>query len=189
MIEKKNKKKRLTKKQKLKLKRQLYKNIIISIILIILVLSFAYLIFKTELLQPRVNTLTTSYISFNNSNTTDMLKIDNLSKMSYSKGISSSNKSSIDFNITGNNNSNYDIVIYPIINRIDYKYINYSLISNNKIISSGKLEDKDTTSDNSIVLYQSTINSNNSYTLRMWISKDYKLKVGSNSFEVKIKSR
>lgn len=189
MVEKKKNKKKLTKKQRQQMKKQLYKSIFCSIFLSLLVIAFGYLIFKTDILQPRVDEVTASYISFNNSNTTDMLKINSLKKMSDEKGSSSFNKSYVEFEVTGSKKSNYDIVVYSIINKIDYKYVKFCLISDNEVINSGNLEDLKLKSDGGKILYQGSLNKSVPMLLRMWVSNDYESKVGNTSFEIKVKIR
>ena len=179
------KKKRLTKKQRQQ--RELYKRSILCGFMFLVVLGLSYLIFISNILQPRVNDVTASYISFNNKNRTDMLRIDNLSKMSNKLGKSSLNDKVVNFKITGNNKKDYKIVIYPINNKINDKYINYVLLNDNKEISTNSLNDISTNDDGSKVIYEGKIGKSNKFTLRMWISNEYNDKVDNNSFEIKIK--
>jgi len=49
------------------------KKVITCIVLGIFVITLSYLIFKTNILEPKLNELTTSYISFNTENNSDIL--------------------------------------------------------------------------------------------------------------------
>ena len=71
---KKNSKKR---QQEMKIQRKV---IFQCVILSVLVLALTYFILNSNVLKSKVDEVTASYISFNNSKTTDMLKISNLSK-------------------------------------------------------------------------------------------------------------
>ena len=48
---------------------------ILMIVLIIIVFCLSALIFNTDYLSPKIDELTTSYISFNNVESTDIIKI------------------------------------------------------------------------------------------------------------------
>ena len=171
-----------------KAKKQLYKNIVISSLLCFLVLCLSYIIFMTDYLQPRVDEITTSYISFNNRYTTDVMKISNVKKMSDKNGSSNLNNKYIEFTVQGKNASKYEIVIYPIGKKIDNTYVNFVFeTSNEKLINNlGSMPER---KDGGRVIYQGEIKDNSKKKLRMWISKDYKDKANNTSFEIKIKSR
>ena len=79
----------MTKKKKQKKKNYLF--IFFSVILCLITLLLSYIIFGTNLLKPKLNEETTSYISFNNKDTTDILKIKNIQIMSNEKGKSNRN--------------------------------------------------------------------------------------------------
>ena len=55
-------------------------SVALLIFVIVMTLSAFYLISGTDLLLPSIDEATASYISFNNSKSTDMLKINNLKK-------------------------------------------------------------------------------------------------------------
>lgn len=158
-----------------------FKRIFICSILGILVFLLTYFIFETNILEPKVNELTTSYISFSN-NKTDELKINNIKKLSNKIGKSSFNNSSLELDITGNKNDLYNIVIYKINSNIDDNYIKCFI---DKEIT---LSDTETTPDNGKIIYSGKINNKNK-VLRMWIDKKYKGKVENNSYEIKIEKR
>lgn len=176
-------------------KRQLVNNkikkssIALLIFIIVMTLSAFYLINGTDLLLPSIDEATASYISFNNSKSTDMLKINNLQKMKKELGKSVLNTHKVNFDISGNKNENFNIELYSIGNKIDKKYINYVLKKNDKVIEIGNLETKEENYNGGIILYQDKILNSNSYEIKMWIDDDYNKKTDNVSYEIKIKSR
>ena len=161
---------------------------ILSIFLIIAVTLLFFVLSNSSLLRPKLNEDTIRYISFNNQNTTDMLQITDIKRMSDNMGKSQRNKSYITFSAVGEKNLDYDVILYPIVNTIDYSYIKYS-INNQKKIVIDTLEDKEVCEDGGIIIYQGKIKEDQLRTLRLWVSSNYRGKVDSNSFEVRIKSR
>ena len=161
-----------------KRKNKIYlKRIITCTILSMLLFVFTYIIINTNILEPKVNELTTSYISYIN-NKTDMLKINNIKKMNDKIGKSILNNSYIEIEVNGKKNKDYMIVLYKH-NNIDNKYIKYYI---NKIET---LDNKEVTEDNGIIIYKGKIN-NDTKTIRMWIDKKYKDKVNDSLYEIKI---
>lgn len=170
----------MTKKNKKKNRKILYR----FIILLLLVISLSYVIFYTNILKPRVNELTTSYISLYTKNSTDNLKIDNISKMSDRIGKSFINNSSLDLDID-KDKSNYKIVLYKVINDIDDEYINYSIKSSDGIsISISNLSECIDTIDNGKVIYEGD---SKRIIIKMWVSDKYTGDLKDNSYEIKIK--
>ena len=165
------------------------RSIVLLIFIVVLTISVFYLINETKLLIPKIDEATASYISFNNSNSTDMLKINNIKRMKHKIGKSFLNTYKETFNVSGTKNENFNIELYSIGNKIDKKYINYVLLKNNNIIEIGNLENKEETNNGGIILYQGKIINNNSYELKMWIDEDYKEKPQNVSYEIKINSR
>ncbi|MBQ8534657.1 MAG: hypothetical protein IJ463_03115 [Bacilli bacterium] len=165
------------------------RSIVLLIFIVVLTISAFYLINGTELLIPKIDEATASYISFNNSNSTDMLKINNIKRMKHNIGKSFLNTYKETFNVSGTKNENFNIELYSIGNKIDKKYINYVLLKNNKIIEIGNLENKEETNNGGIILYQGKIINDNSYEIKMWIDEDYKEKTQNVSYEIKINSR
>ena len=92
---------------------------VICILLILIVITLFFIIDDSSLFQPKVNEETFKYISFNNRNTTDMLLINNIKRMSDDRGKSNNNKSFVEFSAVGEKNLDYDVIIYPIINNRD----------------------------------------------------------------------
>ena len=176
----------MAKKRKRKNKKkyiEITKKISLCVVLVTLLLGLSYLIFETNILKPRLNELTTSYISFNNKNTTDMLQINNLSKMSDKIGNSNWNNRTLKINVESDENVEYQIIIYKIIQTTENNYIKVSFNNNIKT-----LDELELLEDGGRVIYQGKINNNDMF-LRMWISKEYKDKVNNNSFEIKIRPR
>ena len=165
------------------------RSIVLLIFIVVLTISVFYLINKTKLLIPKIDEATASYISFNNSNSTDMLKINNIKRMKHKIGKSFLNTYKETFNVFGTKNENFNIELYSIGNKIDKKYINYVLLKNNNIIEIGNLENKEETNNGGIILYQGKIINDNSYEIKMWIDEDYKEKPQNVSYEIKINSR
>lgn len=169
-------------KKRKKKQKSVRNKIIFCTILGIIVLCFGYIIFETKLLIPKINSVTTNYISFNNRNTTDMLKIDNIKKMSNKQGKGITNKNMVSFTIPKEENYDYTISIVPINNNIEKKYIHYFLTIN-KNTSFGVLSDDETD------IYYGNSQSKAKVEIKMWVSKDYPKKVKDNSYEIKVKPR
>lgn len=150
------------------------------------VLYLGYYIFGTDSLQPSVNELTMSYISFQNKNATDMFKITNLKKMSEKKGISEKNSCSFPLSLTGNKHTKYQIVLYPLTNVIEDEYLWYSLEGKN-VSQRNSLDQLSTLEDGGKIIYQGKLGGSNTFTYRMWIDKEYPNKVLETSFEIKMK--
>ncbi len=185
----KKKKKKLSKKKQLELKNQ-KKVIYYCLILCLLVLLLTYFIFYKDTLKTSVDEVTASYISFNNSKTTDMLKISNLSKMKDDKGKSILNTSTKMFDVDGNIKEKYEVVVYALGNKADESYIKFALYdSNNNEISSGVLNNSKTSVDGGKVIYQGAIKKHNKLKLNMWLSKKYQGNTKNISYEIKIKPR
>lgn len=164
-------------------------SVVLLIIVVVLTISAYYLINETDILLPSIDEATASYISFNNSNSTDMLKITNLKRMKHEVGKSILNSQKVNFSISGKNDEEFNIELYSIGNIIDKKYINYVLLNNDEIIEIGNLENKTENYNGGIILYQDKIVKDNSYELKMWIDKEYPKKVNNVSYEIKINSR
>ena len=183
MMEKKDKNKK-NKDNKIK-----KRNIFFLVFIIIMSLVALYLIKQTDILLPRVNEATASYISFNNFNTTDMLKITNIKKYSDEIGKSFINNNDTEIEIEGKENDEFLIELYSIGNKLNKKYINYILLENNKQIKAGRLSDCEEQNNGGLILYQGKIKKNTKYKIKLWIDNDYKNKVNNISYEVKIQSR
>lgn len=169
-------------KKKSKVKKRHY---IKTLCLTTLVLALSYFIFSANVLEPRINSIATSYISFNNSYSTDMLKINNIVKMHDEKGESSRNRKKINIKITGDENKSYQIVVYPINSEIDAQYIKYS-VHDGKSRVKNILSEMPMNKDGGRIIYTSEVKKNTNLTVNMWISTDYKSRIKDNSYEIKI---
>ena len=88
---------------------------------------FGYIIFETDYLQSGVDELTASYISFNNAKSTDVLRINDISKKNDEKGKKQTNKSNKSFDVKGKENQEFEVTLYSSGNTIDEKYVKYYL--------------------------------------------------------------
>lgn len=182
-------KKETKNKKKTTLEVKLYKTAAISIVLLISAIFLSYFVITASSLKTEINEETANYISFNNSNTTDMMKISNLQKLSNKKGMSKVNENSIDFKITGKKDSKYSIILYPINNKNDLEKIKFYLTKDGKKVAYNTLaEITEIKEDGGIVIYQGIIGKDDlNYNLRMWLSKDYHKNANNISFEIKVK--
>ena len=177
----------MTKAKRRYTKKDIFVRRIYTGILLVLVFVLSYFTYMSYSSKSKLNELTTSYISFNNNDTTDMIKVTNLKKMSNSNGISFKNKSVKKFDISGNVGDRYQIVLYHIGNLIDNKYVHYSLIINNKVKDTNILSNMFSSENGGIVIYDGKIEENNNCILRMWVDNSYQDSVKNVSYEVRIK--
>lgn len=186
---KKRKTKKISKKRQQEMKIQ-RKVIFQCVILSVLVLALTYFILNSNVLKSKVDEVTASYISFNNSKTTDMLKISNLSKQEKSVGESIFNNSTKTFKVTGEKNKEYEIVVYALGNKVDEEYVSFTLMDNseNKLSSNTLSKVKSTPNDGRII-FTGKIDSKTILKLNMWLSNNYKGNTKNISYEIKIKPR
>lgn len=177
----------MSKKKRKKQKKDLKIQKVLCLFLVVLILSFAYMMKKEKTLEPQLNELTTSYISFNNSNVTDRLTISNLKNLSERKGKSKWNKSRLIIPISGEKNQSYEILLYPIYKDTKEKYIEI-YIEHKKEKIRKKLSELESSTDGGLILYQGKVD-HSSVAVNMWISNKYKVKDDNNSFEIKIVAR
>lgn len=187
MPKRRSKKKKTKKKEQLVDKKRICKILVLIIMLCSSILYLNYIIWNSKFLQPVVDEKTINYISFNNKDATDCLKINNIEKLRDKRGKGHFNKKRLIFKVTGEEKINYDIVIYPIINKIDLKYIKYYL-TNDLETSYNTLSSMPKSEDGGIIIYQNNLK-NKKLTLRMWVDKKYSGKISNSSYEVKIKQR
>ena len=177
------------KKKKTTKKNKQTKSLLNTILLCILVLGISYLIFETNILEPKIDGVTASYISFDNLNSTDMMKIKDLSKLSDEVGKSNLNTSKAEFDVAGKEDKEYQVVLYPTGNAINNKYVNVFLSINKEKKIQDKLYVMNTLEDGGIIVYQGTLLKENKIKILMWINNTYKGKINNISYEVKIKSK
>ena len=169
-------------------KKSVYKSAFTTFVLIVLVVLCAHFIFQTDWLKPRFNELLASYISLNNLNTTDILKVSNLKKMTNKKGISYHNKSKKEFQVTGQREIKYQIVLYHVGEKIEEEYIHFYLENEKKVKIEGILSEQSETNDGGKMIYEGTIQEGKNWTIKMWIDKEYKKKGNNVSYEIRIKT-
>lgn len=177
------------KNKKSKQKKQQTKNLFYTILLCVLVAGISYIIFATNILEPRIDGVTASYISFNNSNSTDMLKIVDLLKLSDEVGKSSLNQSKVTFKVDGKKNKDYQIVLYPTGNNINNKYVKVFLTINKEKKILEKLNNMKVIEDGGIIVYEGRLLEDNNFKLQMWVDNKYNKNIDNISYEIKIKSR
>lgn len=175
------------KRKRSKIKQEMKERMMFFLFLCFLTITLGFYIVVSDSFQPKVNELTASYISLNNHNATDILKITNLKKMSNRIGKSIQNKESLSFQITGEKEKDYQIIIIPISNQIDEKYIHYSL-SVNKDNITNTLDKEETQNSHEKMIYQGKYLDTTNIKIKMWIDEKYSGKIKNNSFEVKIKT-
>lgn len=184
---KKRKTKKISKKRQQEMKIQ-RKVIFQCVILSVLVLALTYFLLNSNVLKSKVDEVTASYISFNNSKTTDMLKISNLSKQKKSVGESIFNNSTKTFQVAGEKNKEYEIVVYALGNKVDEEYVSFTLVDNNENkLSSNTLSKMNSTPDDGRIIFTGKIDSKTTLKLNMWLSNNYKGNTKNISYEIKIK--
>ena len=177
----------MTRKSRKITKRHIFKHLVICMTTIFLIIIFNIIVIKNNLITPKVDELTTSYVSLYNQDTTDMLKITNIEKLSDEKGKSKYNKKFISFTITSDNKDEYEVILYEIQNDIPEKYIKIEIEGNkeNKISTLDKYEKKE---DGGRKIYIGKTG-NKKIKIKMWVSEKYKKKINDTSFEIRVKKR
>lgn len=160
-----------------------------TLVLFLLVCALTYYVFNTDWLNPRINEITASYISLNNNDTTDMLKITNLRKMSDNKGKSDRNNCTQSFQVLGSKNAEYKIVLYHLGNSVEEEYVNFYLTNEKGNKIEGILGEQEETYDGGKVLYEGTIQKGKKWNLKMWVDKEEKKEIENVSYEIRIKAR
>ena len=168
-------------------KREVYIQALKTFILVFLVFVMSYAIFETNLLNPSIDKTTANYISFNTTNSTDMLKVSNLEKMSTKVGKSSKNRSSLDILVSGEMGENYRIVLYHMGNVVDDQYVKFFL-SNASVEEGGVLSEMEDSVDGGKIIYEGKIKKRNLWNIKMWVDKGYKKDVKNVSYEIRIMS-
>lgn len=168
-------------------KKDVYKASTVAFLLIVLVTIVGYFIFNTSWLRPKINEISASYISLNTAYKTDMLKINNLQKLTDKKGMSNRNKNNKDFQITGEIDSTYQIVLYHLGERIDEKNVHYYLVNEKKVSMNGLISNLKETDDGGKILFEGTIKSGKNWNLKLWVSNDYNENINNISYEIRIK--
>jgi len=169
-------------------KKDVLKHAFATFALIVLVILFGYIILNAEWLRPRINELSASYISLKNQSTTDILKINNLRKLTDKKGMSNRNSTFKTFQVTGQKKLNYQIVLYHLGKKIDEEYIKYYLLNDRGNTFGGNLKEQTDTKDGGKIIYEGTIEEGKNWNLKMWVDNDYKDSINNVSYEIRIKT-
>lgn len=159
-----------------------------TLFLVVLVCVGAYYIQQGEWIQPEIDEITASYLSLNNNETTDMMKITNLHKMSDKNGHLSKNKCSKNFQITGKKDATYQIVLYHLGNRVEEEYIKFYLTNEKEQFIENILSNMPDSPDGGKIIFEGTMEDGKKWKLKMWVDKSYKYEVTNVSYEVKIKT-
>jgi len=177
----------MKKKRKRYTKKSVYKAASFTLGLLLLVGISTYMITHTEWESPKMNEISASYISLNNNNTTDMLKIKNLKKLTDTKGLRSTNQCVKEFQITGTRDSNYRIVLYHLGDIIEEEYVKFDLKNDKNIEIKGILKNQPQTFDGGSILFEGTMEEGKNWTLKMWVDKEYDKDVKNVAYEIRIR--
>lgn len=177
----------MSKQNKIYTKRDVIIREIFTCLLVVFVFAFTFFSLLSVEFNTKINELTTSYISFNNNDTTDMIKITNLKKMTNSNGVSFKNHSTKRFDISGSVGDRYKIILYHTGNDIDSRFVHYSLRINGIDKEKKVLTNMMSLEDGGIVIYDGVIGKENDCVLKMWIDNSYNKSVKNISYEVRIK--
>ena len=112
---------------------------------------------------------------------------NNIVVMSDRIGSSDWNPHSVQFEITGEEEQEVEVVLYPLTNTIDEEYIEVGTLMK-KELTRYTLERLDSTEDGGKILYKGKVQKEE-MTVYLWISKSYKGKKEENSFEIKVRPR
>jgi hypothetical protein len=175
------------KRRKKVTKKKVYQTAMITVALILIVLAFSYWLNTTEWYQPKINELSASYISLNNNNTTDMLKITNLHKLSTRKGKKNSNPCKQNIEITGDSNQTYQIVLYHLGYILEDQYVYYQLTSDEATEITGNLSNAEDSYDGGKIIFEGNLKDGKNWKLKMWVNKKYPGEVKNIAYEIRIK--
>ena len=188
--------KKTTKKysKKMQKKKELQRKIIASsisiFVLFLMIVGLGVALVNNFFMNEKINATTASYITFKNVFEEDDMIISNLRKLSDNRGMKVNDEALLEFDVKGDSGTEFDIIIVPVNNSIDYDYINFYLTDNSdKVILTNKLSE---VSDEmlELKLYSGVISKNkedNKFKLRLWIDKEWYKEITTSSFEVKLK--
>lgn len=182
--------------------RELITSVLGVFIVVVLIFGTSYAV-KVVDSSEKINTLTMGYLSFNftegNNNTINVVSSKPMSD-SLGKSISDKDKY-YEFSVSNDYDKdiNYEILLEPIINTLDGKYIKFYLTdeANKPLFGFDKevpvfsqFEDSDL--DGNKVLYKNTLKAktDNKFILRVWVSDRYKVNEKDDlsfSFKVDVK--
>lgn len=177
----------MKKNQKRYTKKNVYYASVKTGILFFFVLALGYGILNSEWVTPEIDELSASYISLNNTETTDILKVTNLRKLTNQRGASRYNKSTKTFKMTGEKDTQFQIVLYHLGKVVDEKYVKFYLENEMGKTIQGNLKSQSETYDGGRILFVGNMKDGQNWTLKMWVDKDYKNSIRNVSYEIRIK--
>ena len=166
--------------------KDVYRMCIVTGILLFIVSCTFGIISSSNINIVPFDDVTANYISFNNSNTTDMIKVSNLEKLSDTKGVSFRNRSNKNFKVLGDKNHTFQIVLYHIGTVIDDQYIHFSLSHQGKEIIRYTLDQMQESPNGGKIIYEGVIKDEEDWNLKMWVDHTYKGSVKNISYEIRI---
>ena len=166
--------------------KDVYKASLITAILLICVIALGGFINYSDLQIKIIDEETANYISFNNSNTTDMIKVSNLSIMSDFRGASYRNRSTRNFKVLGEKNDVFKIVLYHIGTVIEEKYVHFALFYKGKEVATNTLNRMQETPNGGKIVYEGVISENEEWVIKMWVDHTYQEDVHNISYEIRI---
>ena len=170
--------------------------------LVVLVFGVSYAVWSNSITGTKINTLTSGYLSFNyTENDSSVINIDKALPVSdeVGKKISNSNEYFL-FTVSNNfeESINYEILLEPLVNNLDNKYIKIYLTDKNDVTFKGydkvvpTVDQFQVNSSGMISIYNGVLkdkNDSQTFKLRIWISDSYVVDQNSSMFSFKVNVR
>ncbi len=170
--------------------------------LVVLVFGVSYAVWSNSITGTKINTLTSGYLSFNyTENDSSVINIDKALPISdeVGKKISNSNEYFL-FTVSNNfeDSINYEILLEPLVNNLDNKYIKIYLTDKNDVPLKGydkivpTVDQFQVNSSGMISIYNGVLkdkNDSQTFKLRIWISDSYVVDQNSSMFSFKVNVR
>ena len=167
--------------------------------LVVLVFGVSYAVWSNSITGTKINTLTSGYLSFNyTENDSSVINIDKALPISdeVGKKISNSNEYFL-FTVSNNfgESINYEILLEPLVNNLDNKYIKIYLTDKNDVPLKGydkivpTVDQFQVNSSGMISIYNGVLkdkNDSQTFKLRIWISDSYVVDQNSSMFSFKV---
>ena len=187
-------------------KKNYTKDILLSFIglaaLVVLVFGVSYAVWSNSITGTKINTLTSGYLSFNYTESdNNVINIDNALPVSdeVGKKISNSNEYFL-FTVSNNfeESINYEILLEPLVNNLDNKYVKIYLTDKNDVPLKGydktvpTADQFQTNSFGMISIYNGILkdkDDSQTFKLRIWISDSYVVDQNSSMFSFKVNVR
>ena len=170
--------------------------------LVVLVFGVSYAVWSNSITGTKINTLTSGYLSFNYTESdSSVINIDKALPVSdeVGKKISNSNEYFL-FTVSNNfeESINYEILLEPLVNNLDNKYIKIYLTDKNDVPLEGydktvpTVDQFQVNSSGMISIYNGVLkdkNDSQTFKLRIWISDSYVVDQNSSMFSFKVNVR